>query len=58
MHPRRGRALLRDLYRDYTRIERGEGVYLYDEQGHRYLDGAEAPPRSPTSVTDGSGWPR
>ena len=40
MQPRRGRALLRDLYRDYPRISRGEGVYLYDEEGRRYLDGA------------------
>jgi adenosylmethionine-8-amino-7-oxononanoate aminotransferase len=40
MYPRRGRALLRDLYRDYPRIERGDGVYFYDEQGNRYLDGA------------------
>ncbi len=40
MHPRRGRALLRDLYRSYPRIAHAEGVYLYDEQGRRYLDGA------------------
>ncbi|HZS86049.1 MAG TPA: aspartate aminotransferase family protein [Chloroflexota bacterium] len=40
MQPQRGRALLRDLYRTNPRIARGEGVYLYDEDGRRYLDGA------------------
>src|SRR5579872_6432455 len=38
--PGRGRALLRDLYRSYPRIVRAEGVYLFDEAGRRYLDGA------------------
>ncbi|MGH2344839.1 MAG: aspartate aminotransferase family protein [Chloroflexota bacterium] len=40
MHAPRGRALLRDLYRPLPRIVRAEGVYLYDEDGRRYLDGA------------------
>jgi adenosylmethionine-8-amino-7-oxononanoate aminotransferase len=35
-----GRALLRDLYRTLPRIAYAEGVYLYDEEGRRYLDGA------------------
>jgi len=29
----------RDLRRHYPRITRGEGVYLYDDEGKRYLDG-------------------
>jgi adenosylmethionine-8-amino-7-oxononanoate aminotransferase len=29
----------RKLSRDYPRIVRGEGCYLYDDQGQRYLDG-------------------
>ncbi len=29
----------RDLERDYPLIERGEGVWLWDEEGNRYLDG-------------------
>ena len=29
----------RDLKRPYPIIARAEGVYLYDEEGHRYLDG-------------------
>ena len=40
MQARRGRALLRDLYRRYTRIVWAEGMYLYDEEGRRYLDGS------------------
>ncbi len=40
MQAPRGRALLRDLYRTLPRIARAEGVYLYDEDGRRYLDGA------------------
>jgi adenosylmethionine-8-amino-7-oxononanoate aminotransferase len=39
-HAVRGRALLRDLYRTLPRIVRAEGVYLFDETGRRYLDGA------------------
>ncbi|MDQ2683660.1 MAG: aminotransferase class III-fold pyridoxal phosphate-dependent enzyme, partial [Chloroflexota bacterium] len=30
----------RDLNRAYPVIERGEGVYLYDSEGKRYLDGS------------------
>src|SRR5579862_2470115 len=39
-HTGRGRALLRDLYRPYPRITHAEGVYLFDDAGRRYLDGA------------------
>ncbi len=28
----------RDLFKDYLVIERGEGVYIYDQNGKRYLD--------------------
>jgi adenosylmethionine-8-amino-7-oxononanoate aminotransferase len=30
----------RKLTRSYPRIVRGEGCYLHDEEGHRYLDGS------------------
>ncbi|HEY8257921.1 MAG TPA: aspartate aminotransferase family protein [Gemmatimonadales bacterium] len=30
----------RKLTRDYPRIVRGEGCYLYDDEGRRYLDGS------------------
>jgi len=30
----------RKLTRDYPRIVRGDGCYLYDDQGRRYLDGS------------------
>jgi adenosylmethionine-8-amino-7-oxononanoate aminotransferase len=30
----------RKLTRDYPRIVRGQGCYLYDDQGRRYLDGS------------------
>ena len=33
----------RKLTRDYPRIVRGEGCYLYDDRGRRYLDGAGVP---------------
>src|SRR6476660_6398264 len=32
-------VLYRKLTRDYPRIVRGDGCYLYDERGRRYLDG-------------------
>jgi adenosylmethionine-8-amino-7-oxononanoate aminotransferase len=32
-------VLYRKLTRDYLRIIRGEGCYLYDDRGRRYLDG-------------------
>lgn len=33
-----GRILRRDLARDYPVLVRGEGVYVWDEAGRRYLD--------------------
>ncbi|MGH7498595.1 MAG: aspartate aminotransferase family protein [Gemmatimonadales bacterium] len=33
-------VLYRKLTRDYPRIVRGEGCYLYDSDGRRYLDGS------------------
>ncbi|MEA2725220.1 MAG: hypothetical protein QOH59_2991 [Gemmatimonadales bacterium] len=33
-------VLYRKLKREYPRIVRGDGCYLYDDQGRRYLDGA------------------
>ena len=33
-------VLYRKLTRDYPRIVRGEGCYLFDEDGRRYLDGS------------------
>ncbi len=35
-----GHVLLRNLGREYPVISHGEGVYLFDEAGKRYLDGA------------------
>ena len=32
---------LRDLRLEPALIVRGDGVYLYDDDGRRYLDGAE-----------------
>lgn len=32
--------IFRDLEREYPVIERGEGIYLYDKDGKRYIDGA------------------
>lgn len=32
--------IFRDFGKTYPIIERGEGIYLYDEDGRRYLDGA------------------
>ena len=29
-----------DMHRHYPYVERGEGIYLYDEEGKRYIDGA------------------
>ena len=34
------RVFYRNLTRQYPRIVRGEGCYLYDDQGNRYLDGS------------------
>ncbi|HEY8197937.1 MAG TPA: aspartate aminotransferase family protein [Gemmatimonadales bacterium] len=33
-------VLYRKLKREYPRIVRGDGCYLYDDQGRRYLDGS------------------
>jgi adenosylmethionine-8-amino-7-oxononanoate aminotransferase len=34
------RVIHRDLSRDYPTLVRGEGVYLYDADGNRYIDGS------------------
>ena len=33
-------AVMRDWNRDYPVIERAEGIYLYDNEGNRYIDGS------------------
>ncbi len=33
------RVVFRDLERDYPVVERGEGIYLYDTKGRKYIDG-------------------
>ncbi len=35
-----GNVLLRDLNREYPVISHGDGVWLYDEQGTRWIDGS------------------
>ena len=40
MDPERTRVIQRDLNHAYPTIVRGEGVYLYDDEGNRYLDGS------------------
>jgi adenosylmethionine-8-amino-7-oxononanoate aminotransferase len=40
----------RKLTREYPRIVRGDGCYLYDDTGKRYLDGRGGP-TSPTWAT-------
>ena len=40
MDPERTRVIQRDLNRTYPTIVRGQGVYLYDDEGNRYLDGS------------------
>jgi len=40
MDPERTRVIQRDLNRTYPTIVRGEGVYLYDDEGKRYIDGS------------------
>lgn len=37
---REDRVLYRDLKKTYPKAVRGEGVYLYDAEGRRYLDGS------------------
>ena len=39
MH-KKGHVFYRNLHRSYPLVDRGEGVYLYDSQGRRYLDGS------------------
>ena len=33
-------VIYRDLHRSYPTLVRGEGIYLYDETGNRYIDGS------------------
>lgn len=40
VHYPEGSVLLRNLQRDYPVISHGEGIYLYDQAGKRYLDGS------------------
>lgn len=40
MDPERTRVIHRDLTRGYPTIVRGEGIYLYDDEGRRYIDGS------------------
>ena len=40
MADNRDALLLKDPAFDYPTIVRGEGIYLFDEQGRRYIDGA------------------
>ena len=40
MDPERTRVIHRDLNRAYPTLVRGEGVYLYDDEGNRYIDGS------------------
>ena len=41
-HPE-GHVFYRKMAHDYPLIERGEGVYLYDAEGRRYLDASGGP---------------
>jgi len=36
----RDKVFYRDLHREYPVLVRGEGIYLYDSDGRRYIDGA------------------
>jgi len=40
MDPERTRVIHRDLNRTYPTLVRGEGIYLYDDEGNRYIDGS------------------
>ncbi|MGH2613677.1 MAG: aspartate aminotransferase family protein [Thermomicrobiales bacterium] len=40
MDPESTRVVHRDLNRTYPTVVRGEGVYLYDAEGNRYIDGS------------------
>jgi len=39
MSTKRGTLFHRDPQREYPVIVRGEGIYLYDRNGRRYIDG-------------------
>ncbi len=40
MDPERTRVIHRDLNRTYPTLVRGEGIYLFDDEGNRYIDGS------------------
>src|SRR5207237_533661 len=40
MDPAGTRVIHRDLNRSYPKVVRGEGIYLYDDEGNRYIDGS------------------
>ncbi len=40
MDPESTRVIHRDLNRAYPTVVRGEGIYLYDDEGNRYIDGS------------------
>lgn len=40
MDPERTRVIHRNLNRTYPKVVRGEGIYLYDDAGNRYIDGS------------------
>ena len=40
MDPERTRVIHRDLNRIYPTLVRGEGIYLFDDEGNRYIDGS------------------
>ena len=40
MHSEQTRVIHRELTRDYPTIVRGDGIYLFDDEGRRYIDGS------------------
>jgi adenosylmethionine-8-amino-7-oxononanoate aminotransferase len=40
VEPDQTRVIHRDLNREYPKLVRGEGIYLYDDEGKRYIDGS------------------
>jgi adenosylmethionine-8-amino-7-oxononanoate aminotransferase len=40
MDPETTHVIYRDLHRTYPIISHGEGIYLYDQDGRRYIDGS------------------
>ncbi len=40
MNPDLTKVIHRDLRRTYPLLVRGEGIYLYDDEGKRYIDGS------------------